>query len=451
MLEATLKKHKFDSAPAKIINVGEGSLAQEIGLQAGDEILEINGIGFRDILDFQYQFQQLDDVEMLIKKHTCEEQEIIAFDKDFDEDLGVEFETPLFNGVKECSNNCAFCFIDQQPHEETRESLHLKDDDFRLSYLHGSYITLTNLSRSDRARIEELRPGPLYISVHATDNTLRNKMLGRKQSIPILEELQWLDSLGIPCHAQIVLCPGINDGDSLKQTISELYKLKDSPVQSVAIVPAGLTKYHDGGIQKFAINDALEAISLVETWENSADDRSGFVFLSDEFYLMTGTPVPDFSKYANFPQLEDGVGTTSLFVEEIKKEMLRLPSIFDEEKTIAWINGTLAKTEIMKVAKMINMQVANLNLHPIFVESDFWGTTSVAGLLTGKDIYQSLQKYIKHNEIKQLDKVIIPSVMLKDGEDIFLDDMSLLELEAKLQVKCIKAWGAKELTDTMLD
>lgn len=456
MLESTIKKHKqddkFDPAPAKILRVQESSLAEEIGLEAGDQVLEINGKGFRDILDFQYRFSQFDDIELLVKSPEDEEPEIIAFDKGFDEEFGVEFETPLFNGVKECSNNCAFCFIDQQPHEETRESLHLKDDDFRLSYLHGSYITLTNLSRSDRNRIEELRPGPLYISVHATDLDLRNQMLGRKQSIPILDELKWLASLDIPCHAQIVLCPGINDGKNLTKTINDLYLLKDSPVQSVAIVPAGLTKYHDGGIQKFTMDDALEAISLVETWEQHCDneDRSGFVFLSDEFYLMTATPVPDFSKYSNFPQLEDGVGTTSLFVEEIKQEMQRLPEIFDKAKTFTWINGTLAKTEIMKVAKMINMQVANLNLDPVFVESTFWGTTSVAGLLTGQDILEGMKVYFEKFKHKP-ELVIIPSIMLKDGEDVFLDDMGLDELSTKLKIPCIKAWGAKELVDILVE
>lgn len=434
------KKLKFVAAPAKIISVVPWGIAKEIGLEPGDQILEINGTKLRDIMDFQFEFSQADEVELLVKRK--DETELISFDKDIDEELGAEFETPLFNGVQECANKCTFCFIDQQPMEMTRKSLHLKDDDFRLSYLHGSYVTLTNLSRSDRKRIEELRPGPLYISVHATEPELRNHMLGRKQSVSIIDELKWLDSLDIPCHTQIVLCPGLNDGEHLTRTLDELYELKDKPVRSVAIVPVGLTKYHSGGLKRFGFDDALETISQIEKWNQA--HGNDFAFLSDEFYLMTETPIPNYAEYGGYPQLEDGVGVTSLFLDEFSQATERLPKKINKAKTITWVNGTLAQNTVQKIANIINDKVENLEVKIAAVDSKFWGITNVVGLLTGKDLLEAL-------EGKDLgDAVILPSVMLKENEDIFLDDMHISELEKELGVPCIKAWGAQEFIDCLI-
>ena len=433
------KKLKFVAAPAKIITAYPWGIAKEIGLEVGDQITEINGEKFRDILDLQYKLNQIEEVEITVAKSSGEE-EIIAFEKDFEEDLGAEFATPLFNGVQECANKCTFCFIDQQPMDITRKSLHLKDDDFRLSYLHGSYVTLTNLSRSDRRRIEELKPGPLYISVHATDPDLRNELLGRKQSVAILDELKWLESLGIPCHTQIVLCPGFNDGENLKQTLTDLYSLKDSPVLSVAIVPVGLTKYHTGGLKRFELDNALETINLVEEWEKN--HGKNFAYLSDEFYLMTGSPLPSFEDYGGYPQLEDGVGTTSLFLKEFTEEIKKLPNSLTKPTTITWVNGTLAQNELRKIANDINSKVKNLDLKVACLDSEFWGITNVTGLLTGNDVLEGLK-----NLDGLGDYLIIPRVMLKDDKDVFLDDMPLKKLEEELGLKCIKAWGAGEITE----
>lgn len=477
------KDIKFTSAPAYISSVPPWSLAKEIGIEQGDQILEINGHKFRDVFDFNFHFNQSDEILLLVRRDKEEFE--IELEKDTDEEFGAEFHTPLFNGVQECANKCPFCFIENQPFDQTRETLQLRDDDFRLSYLHGSYVTLTNLSFSDRKRIETLRPGPLYVSVHATEPEVRNLMLGRTKSISIIEELKWLGSLGIPIHTQIVLCPEMNDGKHLLQTINDLYALKDSPVVSVAVVPVGLTKYHRAGLRRFTFDEALDVLNLVEAWEKEKPKRKNFVFLSDEFYLMTHSPMPGKDYYGDYPQLEDGVGMTRLFLNEIEEQLAkidtrilleklpdaRLASFSEAElttasmmipknerndadgtlqagsKTYSWINGMISKPIVDKVASTINEKLGKTILKPICVDSEFWGTTNVSGLLTGNDIYIAL-KYIPKETLG--DAVIIPKVMLKDKEDIFLDDMHISELESKLGVPCIKAWGAEELIETVL-
>ncbi len=446
------KDIKFVAAPALIRSVPPWSLAYEIGLEPGDKILSINQHKLRDHFDFQFHFSQSEEIELLIRRQ--DEEIIFEIEKDIDDELGVEFETPLFNGVQECANDCPFCFVENQPYDKTRESLQYRDDDFRMSYLHGSYVTLTNLSFSDRKRIETLRPGPLYISVHATEIEVRNKMLGRKKSKPILDELKWLDSLGIPVHTQIVLCPGMNDGKHLEKTIKDLYELKDSPVVSVAIVPVGLTKYHKRGLRRFTTDEAFEVVNMLEAWEKESPSHKNFVFLSDEFYLMTHSPIPEQDYYGDYPQLEDGVGMTRLFLNEVNEQLSLMsssqasPPSTIKPKRVSWINGTISQTCVEQVASLINSRIPALDLKAVCIDSVFWGTTNVTGLLTGDDIYQSL-RFIDKTLLGEA--IIIPSVMLKDGLDIFLDDMHIDELSLKLGVPCIKAWGAEQLLQVLDD
>lgn len=442
---------KFLAAPAKVLSVPQWSLAYEIGIKAGDKILEVNGNKLRDLMDLKFHSEGCQELSLLIKRD--DEEILFEIEKDIEDELGIDFETPLFNGVQECANDCPFCFVNQQPYEKTRETLHIKDDDFRLSYLHGSYVTLTNLSFSDRRRIELLRPGPLYISVHATEIEVRNKMLGRKKSIPILDELKWLNSLDIPCHTQIVLCPNINDGKHLLQSIKDLFKLKNKPVVSVAIVPVGLTKYHKGPLRRFELDELLETINIVEAWENEdPKKRKGFVFLSDEFYLMSHTPIPEKEIYGDYPQLEDGVGVTRLFLNEIEEELNNLSKRPKQRgkstkvpKKISWLNATLAKALLERIAKQISERIEGLNLNVVSINSKFWGSTNVTGLITGGDILEALSHY-NHDEIGEA--LIIPKIMLKEDPKmglVFLDDMKLSELEKKLKIPCIPAWGASEL------
>jgi putative radical SAM enzyme (TIGR03279 family) len=445
------KDIKFVSGPAYISSVPTWSLAYELELKVGDKILEINNEKLRDFFDFQYHFEQSDFVTLVVQREIAKgkfEEFEIELEKDIGDTLGCEFVTPLFNGVQECANDCPFCFIENQPFNETRESLQLRDDDFRLSYLHGSYVTLTNLSFSDRKRIETLRPGPLYVSVHATEPEIRNKMLGRKKSIAIVEELKWLASLDIPVHTQIVLCPEMNDAEHLLKTIQDLYELKDKPVQSLAIVPVGLTKYHRRGLRRFTLDEALETISLVENWEKQdPKNRDKFVFLSDEFFLMTHNEVPDKKYYGDYPILEDGVGMTRLFLDDVDKELAKIKKQkFAKSFKITWVNGTISQHALRKVARKFEDKFENLILEPFCIESDFWGTTNVTGLLTGKDIIKKVQEHSKDLG----DLVLIPSVMLKEGFDIFLDDMHIDELAQALNITCKKAWGAKEILDLLL-
>ena len=466
--EASQKDIKIVSAPAVLSAVPPWSLAHEIGLEPGDKILEINGNKLRDIMDFDLQFKHSDYAELLIRR--ADEEIVFEIEKDLEDELGVEFVTPLFNGVQECANKCPFCFIENQPYDETRESLHLRDDDFRLSYLHGSYVTLTNLSFSDRKRIEELRPGPLYVSVHATDPEVRNLMLGRKKSIPVIDELKWLDTLEIPVHTQIVLCPEMNDGEHLLKTIQELYELKDHPVMSVAVVPVGLTKYHRAGLRRFTMDEAFDVVSLVQAWEAEDTKHRNFVFLSDEWFLMTHTPMPGPEYYGEYPQLEDGVGMTRLFLNEVEEEIRSYENKYQlkanespstviarseatkqstpaqMKKKYSWINGTISAPIVNEVAKKINAALPGIELKPICIDSQFWGTTNVSGLLTGNDIYTAL-RYCPRELLGEA--LIIPSVMLKSGENIFLDDMHLDELSTKLNIPCVKAWGASELLEVL--
>jgi putative radical SAM enzyme (TIGR03279 family) len=295
-------------------------------------------------------------------------------------------------------------------------------------------------------------------------------MLGRKKSIPIEEELQWLDSLDIPVHTQIVLCPEMNDGKHLLRTIQDLYALKDHPVLSVAVVPVGLTKYHRAGLRRFTMDEAFDVVSLVQAWEAEDPQHANFVFLSDEWFLMTHTPVPGVEYYGEYPQLEDGVGMTRLFLSEVEEALNSLVNgqgskvngnqkRYDRSpftvhhsahtnklKRYAWINGTISTPIVNEVAKKINAALPNIELKPICIDSKFWGTTNVSGLLTGNDIYTAL-RYCPRELLGEA--LIIPSVMLKSGEDIFLDDMHLNELSTKLDIPCIKAWGAGELLDVL--
>jgi putative radical SAM enzyme (TIGR03279 family) len=439
---------KPENKSARVISVPPWSLAYELGIQIGDEIIEINDNKLRDLLDLNFYFDGCEELSLLIRRG--EEEILFELEKDFDDELGVEFETPLFNGIRECANDCPFCFVKQQPFEETRKTLHIKDDDFRLSYLHGSYITLTNLSSADRRRIETLRPGPLYISVHASEPEIRNKMLGRKKSIPIIEELKWLDSLDIPCHTQIVLCPGINDGVHLEQTLNDLYKLKNKPVKSVAIVPVGLTKYHQGQLRRFNLDELLQTINQVESWEKQNPKRKSFVFLSDEFYLMSHNPVPPKEFYGDYPQLEDGVGITRLFLNELEDELKNTFINLKNPKKISWLNASLAKALLDKIAKKISQNIQGLSLEVISIDSNFWGTTNVTGLITGRDILEGLANYSRDDLGEAL---IIPKIMLKQDTKqtyVFLDDLSLADLEKKLNIPCIPAWGAKELISTLI-
>ena len=296
-----------------IVNkVLEGSIAEELGIESGDEIVSIDENKMQDMIDYNF-FCKSDFLTLEVKKKSGDV-EVIELEKDYDEDLGIVFESAVFDRVKPCLNKCIFCFVDQQP-KGLRETLYVKDDDYRLSYLQGTYITLTNLTEKDKERIKRMHLGPFYVSVHTTNPELRSKMLRNPNAGNALENLKWFRKNKIPFHAQIVLCPGYNDGAELERTLSDLAELKNT-VLSVAIVPVGVTQFRTENLKQVDKKCALETLEIASKYKR--------VCCSDEFFLLAEREIPPAKYYGNFSQLEDGVGSIRCLLEDFKA--LKLPN-----------------------------------------------------------------------------------------------------------------------------
>ena len=299
--------------PAIISEIQKDSIAQELELQKGDKILSINSEIPKDFIDYQYMMSA-EEVEIEVEKANGDV-EIYEIEKDYDEDLGIIFESAVFDRIKPCTNKCIFCFVDQQP-EGLRKSLYIKDDDYRLSYLQGTYITLTNLTEKDKKRIEAMHLGPLYVSVHTTNPELRAKMLNNPKAANILEDLKWLKKADIPIHTQIVLCPEYNDKDELERTLNDFSKFK-SIIQSIAIVPVGLTKFHKNNLKPLTKENALHVIKQVENFNKKM--KKQIAMASDEFFIKADYEIPPRKYYGNFSQIEDGVGALRLLLDDFEK------------------------------------------------------------------------------------------------------------------------------------
>jgi len=409
---------------AIIDEVEKDSIADDLGLNKGDEVVSINGAVLKDYFDYKF-FAIQEEVELYIRYKNGEE-EIFEIEKDFGEDLGINFDNVIFDGIKPCANKCAFCFIDQQP-KSMRDTLLIKDDDYRLSFFNGTYITLTNLTKEDKKRIEQLKIGPLYVSVHTTNGDLRQKMLQNKRAKNILEDLKWLEGLEIPIHTQIVLCPELNDGKNLEKTLSELIKFEN--ILSVAIVPVGITKFQNNPvIKKVTSKIAEEVIKLAEKFnEDAAED---IVTPSDEFYILAKKNIPEASFYNEYGQIEDGVGTCRMLLDDFRSKKHLLPKKIKKPTEFVSFSGRLAQDVLQEIWGEFN-KIENLQINLHIAKSNFWGEdVSVAGLFTGQDILDEL--------LPQKDKIqniIIPSVMLKDQSDVFLDNMTIADLETKLDAK----------------
>lgn len=426
--------------PATVSKIEENSIAQELEIEPGDEILSIDNQKISDLIDYNFLCKsELITVEIKKKNGEIEE---IELEKDFDEDLGIIFDSAVFDKIKPCMNKCIFCFVDQQP-KGLRDSLYIKDDDYRLSYLQGTYITLTNLTEKDKKRIEQLGLGPFYISVHTTNPELRVKMLKNPNASKILENLKWLEKNHIPVHLQIVLCPKYNDGEELKRTLSDLKKLKN--VLSIAIVPVGITKFRqnkgEGQLYPVTKEIALETIKLANQYNDSA--KKQVVCCSDEFFLLAEKPIPEKKYYGNYCQLEDGVGAIRLLLEDFKKQKKSLPKEIKKPLNIIFATSQLAKTAMEEISKELN-QIKNLNTSTVAVKSDYWGENiTVAGLITSQDLINTLKG-------KNADKVIIPSVMLRPYTEDFLDGKTLehVKNETGLDFLVIKdCYSTKEIVD----
>lgn len=396
--------------PAIVNGVVEGSIAEELGIEKGDEILSIDNSKMIDMIDYNFLCKS-DLLTLEIKKINGEIEEI-ELEKDFDEELGIIFESAVFDRVKPCLNHCIFCFVDQQP-KGLRETLYVKDDDYRLSYLQGTYITLTNLSEDDKDRIKRMHLGPFYVSVHTTNPELRVKMLKNPNAGKALENLKWFRKNKIPFHAQIVLCPGYNDGAELERTLSDLAELKNT-VLSVAIVPVGITQFRKEGLKQVDKKCAQETIKIASKYKR--------VCCSDEFFLLAEQDIPPTKYYGNFNQLEDGVGSIRMLLDDFKSR--KLPKKIKTPLKLSFATSYAAKYAIDKIAEKLN-KIKNLSVTVNPVKSDYWGQDiTVAGLITTDDLIKTVKNI-------DIDIVIIPSVMLRPYSEDFLDGKNLSYVKEK--------------------
>ena len=430
MREIKINENKIK--PAIVSSIETGSIGEELGFEIGDQLISINGIKPRDLIDYKFLIaEEIIELNVLDEKGKTH---IIQIEKDQDDELGLAFSEALFDGLKQCNNRCPFCFIDQQPSGK-RKSLYLKDDDYRLSFLYGSYLTLTNLSKNDWLRIEEQRLTPLFVSVHATDPSLRSKLLRNPNAIDLLEQLAWFSKKRIQIHAQVVVCPKLNDGKALEKTINDLFSFAqgDYPVVlSVAVVPVGLTRFRpsDDGLIPVDAECATNIINQVEPMQKNFYKSTGsrFAWLSDEWYLIAKKPLPTLNSYEDLPQKENGVGSIRSFLKSMEEATTDLPKKIYQKRTCSWVVGKLVENELLKPFKQLN-KINNLTLHLYGIPSPYWGQEQiVTGLLTGQDLIKGLKG-------KDLgDELLLPSVMLRQGEKIFLDDMTLQELCYSLNV-----------------
>jgi len=423
--------------PARITAVLPDSIAAEVGFEPGDALVSINGQRPRDLIDYRFlcadEDLTLDVLDRQGKTHRVE------IEKDIDDDLGLEFDTALFDGLIQCNNACPFCFIDQQPPGK-RNTLYLKDDDYRLSFLYGSYLTLTNLLPQEWERIAQLRLSPLYVSVHATEPEVRSRLLKNPRAGQILDQLAWFQTQRLQVHAQVVVCPGINDGDHLETTLRDLARFHqgDTPaVASAAVVPVGLTRFRpaDDELTPVSQADARQVITQVQALQAEFRQRFGttFAWLADEWFLLAKQPVPPESHYEDYPQLGNGVGSIRQFIQqfEVAAEAY-LPAAVDPPRTLTWLVGNAVEHAFQPLCDRLN-QVNGLTVHLAPLASDYWGRAmTVTGLLTGHDLVQGLQN--RHLG----DLLLLPAVMLKPSdsgdpaETLFLDDMSIAEVSQKL-------------------
>ncbi len=412
---------------AKIVCINRKSPARKL-IKVGDELISINQNPIKDILDYMYYSTDA-VLEITVKRNN----EYLSFTvkKEEYEDLGLDFDSFLMDSQKSCSNKCIFCFIDQNP-KGMRDTIYVKDDDLRLSFMHGNYITLTNLSEKDIDRIIKLRISPINVSVHTLNGELRKKMLGNRFADKISERMERLSAAGIEMKAQIVLCRGINDGDELIYTLNGLKKMFPA-VSSVSVVPVGLTDHREGlfELEAFDKNSSDETLKAVEEFGNACLNELGtrFVYPADEFYVKAEKECPDADFYEDFSQLENGVGLLSLFESEIK-DALAKGKYKRQKHKVSIATGVAAYKNICKAVAEIEKRVYNLSCNVYAIENDFFGkSVTVSGLVTATDIIKQLKG------LNLGDYLLIPSSMLRFEGDLFLDSLTPKDVEKELGVK----------------
>ncbi|MCI8949992.1 MAG: DUF512 domain-containing protein [Lachnospiraceae bacterium] len=422
----------------KITAIEPGSIAEELELEPGDLVVTINGHEIEDIFDYEY-YVDSPSMLMVVNKANGEEWEL-DIEHDY-EDLGITFENGLMSEYRSCSNQCIFCFIDQMP-PGMRETLYFKDDDSRLSFLQGNYITLTNMKKKDIDRIIRFHLSPINISVHTTNPDLRCSMLHNRFAGQVLAMIDRLWEAKTPMNGQIVLCKGINDGEELERTIRDLTKYIPY-MESVSVVPVGLTKFREGlfPLEPFTGEDARKVISQIEQWQKRLYPEFGthFIHASDEFYLLAGLPLPEADRYDGYLQLENGVGMLRLFQEEILDALNKAESYqthetdrddkceIEEEISIA--TGFSAYESLKTYIGWVSERFPNRKIHLYPIKNEFFGhQITVTGLLTGQD----LMKQLKGKTLGT--RLLLSANMFRSGEDVLLDDITKADLENALQV-----------------
>ncbi|RQD73212.1 MAG: DUF512 domain-containing protein [Candidatus Syntrophonatronum acetioxidans] len=414
----------------RIERIEPDSIAEEVGLAPGDRLIKINGEKFRDIIDYRFLCAG-EELELRVIKKNGEEWQI-DIEKEYDEDLGVVFASPTIDQIKECHNKCIFCFIDQMP-GGMRPTLYVKDDDYRLSFLYGNFVTLTNLREKDIERIEKEHLSPLYVSIHATEPALRNKMMSSRKAGKIMELLKRLTRASIEIHGQIVLCPGINDGKNLDRTLHDLGGLWPS-FKSVAVVPVGITRYREDHFPLSPVKreDAEKLLEKVARWQERFLSQLGtrFVFPADEFFLKAEGEIPSSEYYEDYSQMENGVGLIRLFLNNLEKwKEVELPEKLQDPVTLSIVTGVLARPYLERIKEFFK-PVQGLKINVWEIENIFFGQeVTVAGLICGKDIIDVL------SEKRLGDLLLLPDVMVKDQDSTLLDDFSAGDIEDILQVK----------------
>ena len=412
-----------------ISSVAPGSIAQEMGIEPGDRLLEVNGKSPEDVFDYRYLMNE-EEILVLIRKVNGEEWEL-EIEKESEDDLGIEFENGLMDDYRSCRNKCIFCFIDQLP-KGMRSTLYFKDDDSRLSFLQGNYLTLTNMSEHDIDRIIQYKLSPINISFQTMNPELRCKMLHNRFAGEIFDKVKRLKDAGIIMNGQIVLCRGVNDGAELERSIRELTAYMPQ-LESVSVVPVGLTRYRDGlyPLEPFTKEDACEVLDLIHGWQEKLYKEWGnhFIHAGDEWYILAERPIPEEKTYDGYLQLENGVGMVRLLDEEVAQTLAGMTG--DDRKihrTIA--TGELAAPFLRKHVESVRKKYPNVDIQVLAIKNEFFGgKITVAGLITGTDLISQLKG-------KDLgDRLLLTNHMLKSGEPVFLDDVTVDDVQNALQIK----------------
>jgi putative radical SAM enzyme (TIGR03279 family) len=404
-----------------ISTVEPGTLADRMGLHPGDMILKVNDQPLRDVIDFRF-YSAEEEVALTISRNGRES--IVSGTREYDQPMGVEFVHPTFDvDIRRCANKCEFCFVTQSP-RGMRRTVYIKDDDYRYSFLAGHFVTLTNLAEEDWQRIEEQHLSPLHVSVHATELELRRRLLSKKDAPDVLEQIRWLGQRGIQVHTQLVLIPGLNDGPHLERSLRDLSALFPT-VQSISVVPIGLTRYHPGVLRTYRPAEAAPVLDQVEPWRAYCRRHFGLtlVYPSDEWYLLAKRPVPPATEYDGFGQSENGVGMVRQFLDEWDQIKDQRSGI--KYKNAVIVSGELAAPVLQTVVGELNAR-ASSQVRVVPVVNNWYGQVTVSGLLTGRDVIDQVGT-------PGMDEIVLlPRVMFDYSAQVTLDDMTTAQIQEAL-------------------